>query len=94
MLGLPDHADLIANNWPLLQAAPNAWIKLRPGDAGLVSEQLARRLKLSIGDRIEVPASGGTWPLEVVGIYADYGNPKGQIAVNFAALTRRFPKSR
>jgi putative ABC transport system permease protein len=53
---------------------------------------LARRLKLSIGDRIEVPASGGSWPLNVVGIYADYGNPKGQIAVNFAALTRRFPE--
>ncbi len=28
----------------------------------------------------------------MVGIYADYGNPKGQIAVNFAALTRRFPE--
>jgi putative ABC transport system permease protein len=27
----------------------------------------------------------------VVGIYADYGNPKGQVAVNFAALTRHFP---
>jgi putative ABC transport system permease protein len=38
-----------------------------------------------------VPAPGGDWTLEVAGIYADYGNPKGQIAVNFAALTRRFP---
>jgi putative ABC transport system permease protein len=56
----------------------------------LISEQLARRLKLRIGDRIEVPAPGGNWPLEVVGIYADYGNPKGQIAVNIAALTAAF----
>ena len=46
---------------------------------------------MAIGDRIEVPAPGGNWPLEIVGIYADYGNPKGQIAVNYAALTRRFP---
>ena len=38
-----------------------------------------------------VPAPGGNWTLEVVGIYADYGNPKGQVAVNFAALTRHFP---
>ena len=91
VLGLPDH-PAYRNNWPLLEAAPNAWIKLRPGDACLVSEQLAGDLKLSIGDRIEVPASDGTWPLEIVGIYADYGNPKGQIAVNFAALTRRFPE--
>jgi putative ABC transport system permease protein len=91
VLGLPDHATY-RDNWPLLQSVDNAWGKLRPGDTALVSEQLARRLKLSIGDRIEMPASGGSWPLQVVGIYADYGNPKGQIAVNFAALTRRFPE--
>lgn len=91
VLGLPDHPTY-RSNWPLLEAAPNAWIRLRPGDTCLVSEQLARRLKLSVGDRIDVPASGGNWPLEIVGIYADYGNPKGQIAVNFAALTRRFPE--
>jgi len=91
VLGLPDHPTY-RSNWPLLEAAPNAWIRLRPGDTCLVSEQLSRRLKLKIGDRIEVPASGGNWPLEIVGIYADYGNPKGQIAVNFAGLTRRFPE--
>jgi putative ABC transport system permease protein len=91
VLGLPDHATY-RDNWPLLQSADNAWVKLRPGNAALVSEQLARRLKLSVGDRIDIPASGGNWALDVVGIYADYGNPKGQIAVNFAALTRRFPE--
>ena len=91
VLGLPDHATY-RDNWPLLQSADNAWIKLRPGNAALVSEQLARRLHISIGDRIEVSASGGNWALDVVGIYADYGNPKGQITVNFAALTRRFPE--
>lgn len=91
VLGLPDHATY-SNNWPLLQSIDNAWIKLRPGDSGLISEQLSRRLKLSVGDSIEVPAPGGVWPLRIVGIYADYGNPKGQIAVNFAALTRRFPE--
>jgi putative ABC transport system permease protein len=91
VLGLPDHATY-RDNWPLLQSADKAWTRLRPGDAALVSEQLARRMHLSVGDRIEVPAPGGNWTLNVVGIYADYGNPKGQIAVNFAALTRRFPE--
>jgi putative ABC transport system permease protein len=74
-----------------LQSAGNAWIRLRSGDSGFVSEQLARRVKLSVGDQLEVPAPGGNWAIEIVGIYADYGNPKGQIAVNFAALTRHFP---
>jgi putative ABC transport system permease protein len=90
ILGLADHATY-REHWPLLQSAANAWSRLRPGDAGFISEQLARRLKLSIGDRIDIPAPGGNWTLEVVGIYADYGNPKGQVAVNFGALTRRFP---
>jgi len=91
VLGLPDHATY-RDSWPLLESAANAWVRLRPGDACLVSEQLSRRMKLAIGDHIEVAAPGGSWPLEIVGIYADYGNPKGQIAVNFAALTRRFPQ--
>jgi putative ABC transport system permease protein len=90
ILGLPDHPTY-SEHWPLLESTADAWARLRPGDAGLISEQLARRLKLGIGDRIELAAPGGNWPLEVVGIYADYGNPKGQIAVNYAALTRRFP---
>jgi len=91
VLGLPDHATY-RDNWPLLQSADNPWNKLRPGDTALVSEQLAQRLKLGVGDQIDVPAPGGNWPLRVVGIYADYGNPKGAITVNFAALTRRFPE--
>jgi putative ABC transport system permease protein len=91
VLGLPDHSTY-RDGWPLLESAPDAWTKLRPGTTCLVSEQLARRLKLSIGDRIDIPASGGNWTLEIVGIYADYGNPKSQIAVNYAALTRRFPE--
>jgi len=90
ILGLPDHATY-RDHWPLLQSSANGWIRLRGGDAGFISEQLARHSKLGVGDRIEVAAPGGSWVLEVVGIYADYGNPKGQIAVNFAALTRHFP---
>jgi putative ABC transport system permease protein len=90
VLGLPDNA-VYREHWPLLQSAANAWIRLRPGDASFISEQLARRLKLVIGDRIEIAAQGGNWTLEVAGIYADYGNPKGQVAVNIAALIRRFP---
>ena len=90
IFGLPDHATY-REHWPLLRAAENAWIRLRPGNAAFVSEQLALRLKLAIGDHLDVPTPSGNWPLEVVGVYADYGNPKGQIAVNFAALTRYFP---
>jgi putative ABC transport system permease protein len=90
ILGLADHATY-RDHWPLLQSVAGAWTRLRPGDAGFVSEQLAQRLGLAIGDRIELPTPGGNWPLQVIGIYADYGNPKGQVTVNVAALIRHFP---
>jgi putative ABC transport system permease protein len=91
ILGIADHATY-RDRWPLLQSTADAWRRLGAGDAGLVSEQLARRLKIGLGDRVEIPASTGDWTIEVVGIYADYGNPKGQIGVNIAAMTRRFPE--
>jgi putative ABC transport system permease protein len=90
IVGLSDHATY-RDHWPVLQSSGNAWDRLRPGDAGFVSEQLARRLNLGLGDRIDLPAPGGNWPLEIVGIYADYGNPKNQLTVNIAALLRHFP---
>jgi putative ABC transport system permease protein len=90
IVGLADHTTY-RDHWPLLQSADKAWVRLRPGDAGFVSEQLARRMHLAIGDHIELPSPGGNWPLEIVGIYADYGNPKSQITVNIAALLRHFP---
>jgi putative ABC transport system permease protein len=90
VLGLADHATY-RDQWPLLEATKDAWDRVHAGDAALISEQLARRLKLGIGGRFEVPVPSGNWPLDVVGIYADYGNPKGQIAIAIDALVKRFP---
>ena len=90
IFGLPDHATY-RDRWPLLQSSDNAWARLREGDAAFASEQLALRAKLSIGGAIEIPTPSGDWKIRIVGIYADYGNPKAQIAVNFDALTNHFP---
>lgn len=90
LFGLPDNPTY-RDRWPLLRSAENAWARLRSGDAAFASEQLALRMKLAIGDTIDVPTPNGNWKIRVVGIYADYGNPKGQIAVNFDALTSHFP---
>jgi putative ABC transport system permease protein len=92
LLGLPDHA-LYRERWPLLETAPRAWTQLVPGNAAFISEQLSRRLNVRVGDVVGVPAPGGTWEIDIVGIYADYGNPKGQLAVNVAALIRHFPQT-
>ena len=91
VLGLPDHATY-REHWPLLQMTPDGWSKLPEGRTCFVSEQLSRRMNLSPGDRIEVPTARGNWPLTIAGIYADYGNPKGQVAVDASALFAHFPE--
>jgi putative ABC transport system permease protein len=91
ILGFADHATY-RDRWPLLQSTADAWDWLRNGNAALISEQLSRRSGLGLGDRLQVPAPSGNWPLEVAGIYADYGNPKSQIGVNIDALLRHFPE--
>ena len=57
----------------------------------LVSEQMSYRLDLAPGDPLVVPTEAGRWEGVVAGIYADYGNPKGQLRVDVAVLTEQFP---
>jgi putative ABC transport system permease protein len=91
ILGFADHGTY-RDRWPLLQSTADVWDRVRNGDAALISEQLSRRTKLGLGDRIQTPAAAGNWSLQIAGIYADYGNPKGQIGVNIDAMLRRFPE--
>jgi putative ABC transport system permease protein len=91
ILGFADHATY-RDRWPLLQSTADVWDRVRGGEAALISEQFARRSKLGLGNRLQVPTAAGNWPLQVAGIYADYGNPKGQIGVNIDAMIRHFPE--
>lgn len=90
LLGLADHATY-RERWPLLDSSRGLWDALRDGKGVLVSEQLGRRLGLKRGDTVRIPTPTGDWSAEIVGVYADYGNPKGQLAVNVDQLARRFP---
>ncbi|MFT3940147.1 FtsX-like permease family protein [Rhodopseudomonas sp.] len=90
LIGFADDATY-RDHWPLLEHTTDVWDCVARGDAALVSEQLWRRLGVKLGDRIVVPSDRGPWPVEVVGIYADYGNPRGQLGVAFGALVTHFP---
>ncbi|MBD8684378.1 FtsX-like permease family protein [Pseudomonas sp. CFBP 13719] len=85
-------APLYREHWPLLeQAAGNPWDTLFSTDSLMLSEQLARRLGVGIGARLALPAAQGRWTPTVVGIYADYGNPKGHILVSAAQFQQHWP---
>ncbi len=87
-------SETYREHFPTLSAKPDAWERLASGQAALVSEQLARRLKLDLGATVELPTPQGSWPLQIVGVYADYGNPKGQLRVDLDALARHWPQLR
>ncbi|QPG61473.1 ABC transporter permease [Pseudomonas sp. BIGb0427] len=86
--GIIDHPAYPAR-WPLLEQSPQAWAQLASGNALMLSEQLARRLGVQLGDNLQLANQA----MAVVGIYADYGNPKGHLLVNADWLRGHLPQA-
>ena len=89
LAGFADHPTWRAS-WPLLSGLPDAWERVAAGQGALISEQTARRLDLAPGDALDLGAGAA---LTVAGIFADYGNPRGQARLSQAALLARFPQA-
>jgi putative ABC transport system permease protein len=87
VFGVADHATY-RDHWPMLDAAPGAWDLIARGEGVLANEQLARRVPLAIGQMV---ALDGGRSLPVVGIFSDYGNPKGQLLIGTELLTALYP---
>jgi putative ABC transport system permease protein len=92
LYGVIDHASY-REHWQLLEASgDDPWSRLLNENSVMLSEQLARRLKVGLGDRLDIPVPGGQWTTRIVGIYADYGNPKGHLLVNAGHLLSHWPQ--
>nr|WP_314613768.1 ABC transporter permease [uncultured Pseudomonas sp.] len=87
--GVVDH-PFYARHWPLLASTPDAWAQLASGQGAMLSEQLVRRLGLALGERVTLPGEPPQ-AMTLVGIYADYGNPKGHVLVNADWLRAHAP---
>ncbi|WP_010209456.1 ABC transporter permease, partial [Pseudomonas amygdali] len=93
LFGVIDH-DTYRQHWALLESvAGDPWNLLRDEDTVMLSEQLARRLQLGLEDTLSIPVPTGKWTPRIVGIYADYGNPKGHLLVNSRHLLAHWPQS-
>nr|BFD41112.1 ABC transporter permease [Pseudomonas sp. FFPRI_1] len=92
LYGVIDHPFYL-QHWPLLESlGDDPWQQLAAADTLMLSEQLARRLKVHPGDRLSLPVPTGQWTPQVVAIYADYGNPKGHLLVNARHLLEHWPQ--
>jgi putative ABC transport system permease protein len=90
VVGMTSH-ETYRSHFPMLAQLTDSWDEVKRGDGVLVSEQLARRLDLALGSNLEIPAAGGIWRAKIVGVFPDYGDPKGQLRIDIDALTRRWP---
>ncbi|MGR3465124.1 FtsX-like permease family protein [Limimaricola sp.] len=93
--GLPVSLDLArpdptyAENWRFLRSVDRPWERLAAREGVLINEQLSRRAGLAPGDGVRI-ARGGEMP--VLGVYGDYGNPRGEVIVTEALFTDLYPE--
>jgi putative ABC transport system permease protein len=84
-----------------LQPGPDGWgldivgpepsralAKLASGDHVAVSEALAYRAGLAVGDTIELPTADGPRPFTICGIFRDYNTNGGSLAISLARYRR------
>ncbi|TDK31362.1 ABC transporter permease [Rhizobium deserti] len=76
------------DHWPLLRGEKDVWDQIATGRGALVNEQLWRKKGVEIGDQLPLP---GGWSVSIVGIYSDYGNPKGQVIIGIDKLAEHYP---
>jgi len=58
--------------------------------AVLVSEPLARRLRLGVGDMLPLDGPAGRLELSIAAVFADYGNERGSVLMDLDTLARHF----
>ncbi|WP_250464409.1 FtsX-like permease family protein [Microbulbifer litoralis] len=89
--GITPH-PAVTGRWPLLDAGgdpASAWRQFA-GGAAMINEQLALSTGLAPGQRLQLSSPAGPLPLDIVAIYPDYGNPRGEVLLSTALVGERF----
>ncbi|WP_299592907.1 FtsX-like permease family protein [uncultured Microbulbifer sp.] len=80
-----DPTSPLLQDWPFKAAVEDLWSAL-PNSGVLINEQLARRQSLVLGDRIRFQIGDAEHLRSVLGIYADYGRPEGELMLPLALV--------
>ncbi len=73
--------------------ADKAWAAFQTGEAILVSEPLAWRRHLAIGDRLTLPTDQGAHDFVIAGVFLDYGSEHGRIVLHRTGYARYWQDS-
>lgn len=88
VVGIAASAAFLAA-WPLIDGARGAVGTGTTDDVAWVSEPLAFRWQLGIGDTLRIGTARGMEPVRVAAIYRDYANERGEVIVDAAWLVPR-----
>jgi putative ABC transport system permease protein len=69
-------------------AAHEVWPAFRTGEALLISEPLAYRRGLGVGDWLELPTDQGQHRFSIAGVFLDYGSEHGRILLHRTGYER------
>ncbi len=65
-----------------------AWRAFQTGEAVLITEPLAYRQRLSVGDTLELASAAGLHRFAIAGVYLDYGSEHGRILIHRSSYER------
>jgi putative ABC transport system permease protein len=89
-LSLPAEAR---DGFDWIAADPDSiWLQFAKGQA-LISEPLSTRLKLQVGDSLDLPGAQGTHPIRIAAIYRDYASSQGVLTMALEHYRSRFADS-
>jgi putative ABC transport system permease protein len=66
----------------------------RSGQAVVISEPLARRRGIAVGDQLVLPAADGPMALAVAGVFRDYSSDRGAVVMRLEAFRRHWQDER
>ena len=66
--------------------SPNNLASLITGESAIVTESFQKRFGVGVGDDIRIATASGEKSLQIIGIQSDFGNERGSLGVDQAAL--------
>lgn len=89
--GVESGAALRRGGLQLREGAPDQAARLvQDSGAVLISEPLARKSGLGLGDSLRLPAPTGPLSVPIAGVYYDYSTEAGAVVMDLGTLDRRF----